>query len=123
MIGNALEYRVPEHACPLEISTRLESSWVTLEVVDNGPGMDAGAVRRAFEPFFRGTTEGAGHGLGLAIVDSYVRALAGSVQLWSEPGVGTRVSIRLPRTAGGAAGVLDPPGPPVQETRSLDTGT
>jgi len=56
-------------------------------------------------------------------VDSYVRALGGSVQLWSEPGVGTRVSIRLPRTASGAEGFLDPPGPPFRETRTLHTGT
>lgn len=122
-IGNALKYRAPERACRLEVSTRLGSSWVTLEVVDNGPGMDEGAVRRAFEPFFGGTTEGAGYGLGLAIVDSYVRALGGSVQARSEPGVGTRVSIRLPRTATGAEGLLDPPGPQFGETRTLGTGT
>jgi len=66
--------------------------------------MDAGAVRRAFEPFFRATSDGTGHGLGLAIVDSYVRALHGSVELASEVGVGTRVSIVLPRSVAAPSG-------------------
>jgi len=123
VIGNALKYRASERACRLEISSRVETSWVTLEVRDNGRGMDAAAVRRAFEPFFRGTSDGSGHGLGLAIVDSYVRALGGSVQMRSEPGVGTRVSVLLPRTAGSAEGILDPPGPPVRAHRTLETGT
>ena len=122
VIGNALKYRAPERALRLEIISHLEAHWVTLEVEDNGLGMDAGAVRRAFEPFFRGTSEGAGHGLGLAIVDSYARALGGTVHLRSEPGVGTRVSIRLPRTASGTEGILDPPGLR-REHRALDTGT
>ena len=123
VIGNALKYRAPERTCRLELSTRVETAWVTLHVSDNGQGMDAAAVRRAFEPFFRGTSEGTGHGLGLAIVDSYVRALGGSVHMRSEPGVGTRVSLRLPRTAGGEEGILDPPGAPVREQRPLETGT
>jgi signal transduction histidine kinase len=123
VMGNALKYRAPGRACRLEISTRLETFWVSLDVADNGQGMEPAAARRAFEPFFRGTSDGAGHGLGLAIVDSYVRALGGSVQLWSEPGVGTRVSIRLPRTATEAERILDPPGPPIRESRPLNTGT
>jgi len=123
VIGNALMYRAPERPSRIEISSRLDPHWVTLEVVDNGLGMDAGAVRRAFEPFFRGTSDGAGHGLGLAIVDSYVRALGGSVHLRSEPGVGTRVSIRLPRTGSGAEGTLDPAKSLLGDHRTLDTGT
>ncbi|HET9156352.1 MAG TPA: HAMP domain-containing sensor histidine kinase [Myxococcaceae bacterium] len=123
VIGNALKYRAPERPCRLELSTRLETSWVSLEVVDNGQGMDPGAVRRAFEPFFRGTAEGAGHGLGLAIVDSYVRAMGGSVQLRSEPGVGTRVSNRLHRTATGTEDIRDPPPAVVRERWTAGTGT
>ncbi|MGZ3447015.1 MAG: sensor histidine kinase, partial [Myxococcaceae bacterium] len=86
-------------SCVVEIGTRVDDRWVTLEVADNGIGMEAIAARRAFEPFFRASADGNGHGLGLAIVDSYLRALGGSVQLGSEPGVGTRVSLRLPRNA------------------------
>src|SRR5262249_30190585 len=123
VIGNALKYRASERACRLEISSRVETSWVSLGGRATGRGREAPAARGGFEPFFRGTSDGSGHGLGLAIVDSYVRALGGSVQMRSEPGVGTRVSVRLPRTAGSAEGILDPPGPPVRAHRTLETGT
>ena len=99
VIGNALKYRATDRRCTVEIGTGVDDRWVTAEVADNGIGMEARAARRAFEPFFRASADGNGHGLGLAIVDSYLRALGGSVQLSSEPGVGTRVSLRLPRDA------------------------
>ena len=128
VMGNALKYRVPERPCRLEVSTRVETFSVTVEVVDNGQGMEPEAARRAFEPFFRGTAEGSGHGLGLAIVDSYVRALGGSVQLRSELGVGTRVSLRLPRMPPGGGGHARPtraaaPGPPAAGHRNLSGPT
>ena len=99
VIGNALKYRAPQRRCRLDIAIRTQRASVAIDVVDNGTGMDAGAARRAFEPFFRASSDGTGHGLGLAIVDSYVRALHGSVELASEVGVGTRVSILLPRAS------------------------
>jgi signal transduction histidine kinase len=104
VIGNALKYRAPQRRCRLDIAIRKQPAWVTIDIVDNGTGMDPGAARRAFEPFFRATSDGTGHGLGLAIVDSYVRALRGSVELASEVGVGTRVSILLPRSVAAASG-------------------
>jgi signal transduction histidine kinase len=124
VLGNALKYRAPGRTCRLEVSTRVEPADVTVDVVDNGQGMEPAATHRAFEPFFRGTAEGVGHGLGLAIVDSYVRALGGSVELSSELGVGTRVSLRLPRAgSGGEEGVRDPPAARLAHQQPLDTGT
>lgn len=99
VLGNALKYRAPDRPCVLEVGSRLEHAWVTVDVTDNGMGMDQPSARRAFEPFFRASAQGTGHGLGLAIVESYVRALGGTVQLSSELGVGTRISLRLPRAA------------------------
>ena len=124
VLGNALKYRAADRACRLEISTRVEPGSVTLDVADNGQGMEASAARRAFEPFYRGTSEGTGHGLGLAIVDSYVRALGGSVQLRSQPGVGTRVSLRLPRGLSGPEGQIERQGEGVvREDLPLGTGS
>ncbi|HET9156921.1 MAG TPA: HAMP domain-containing sensor histidine kinase, partial [Myxococcaceae bacterium] len=51
----------------------------------------------AFEPFFRASSERPGLGLGLAIVDRYVRALGGSIALTSRLGTGSRIEVRLPR--------------------------
>jgi two-component system, OmpR family, sensor kinase len=99
LVGNALKYRSAERPCRVEITGSLGLQTLTLAVEDNGIGMEARAVRRAFEPFFRATTERPGHGLGLAIVDRYVRAIGGSIALTSRLGTGTRVEVRLPRAA------------------------
>jgi len=101
LVGNALKYRAAERTCRVEITGALGLQTLTLAVEDNGIGMDPRAVRRAFEPFFRASTERPGHGLGLAIVDRYVRALGGSIALTSRLGVGTRIEVRLPRAAAG----------------------
>ena len=106
VIGNALKYRAPERRCRLDIVVRTRPGWVEIDVADNGMGMDGGAARRAFEPFFRASSDGTGHGLGLAIVDSYVRAMRGSVELSSELGVGTRVRLRLPANKGPEPGSM-----------------
>lgn len=75
---------------------------MTIDIADNGTGMPAGP--RAVLSRRPGRT---GHGLGLAIVDSYVRAMGGSVRLSSELEVGTRVSIRLLRSVAGPEPELD----------------
>jgi signal transduction histidine kinase len=99
LVANALKYRCAERPCRVEITGTLGLQTLTLAVEDNGIGMDATAVRRAFEPFFRASTDRPGHGLGLAIVDRYVRALGGSITLTSRLGSGSRIEVRLPRAA------------------------
>ena len=69
---------------------------VVLEVVDDGSGMDAATLDRAFEPYFTTHREGDGTGLGLAIIRHIVEALGGRVDLESAPGVGTRAVVHLP---------------------------
>jgi len=68
---------------------------IRITIEDNGPGMDPRTRDDAFQPFF--TTKTKGTGLGLAIVEKLVRALGGSVELWSEKGRGTAVRITLPK--------------------------
>lgn len=69
--------------------------YVDLIVRDFGAGMSQEVRNHAFEPFF--TTKSKGTGLGLSICRRIVEAHGGTMNLESESGHGTTVSIRLPR--------------------------
>jgi signal transduction histidine kinase len=68
-----------------------------IEIRDTGPGMTEEEQARAFHRFYR-SSKGAddGFGLGLAIAEEAVRAIEGTIELESEPGVGTRVRVVVP---------------------------
>ncbi len=68
--------------------------YVCLRVIDNGKGMDEEAKRRIFEPFF--TTHIFGRGLGMAAAYGIVKNHDGWIDVESQPGKGTVVSIYLP---------------------------
>ncbi len=80
--------------CGYERSTR---SHVLLEVRDSGEGIDRGSLGRVFEPFFTTRAVGEGTGLGLSIVHGLVERHGGTIEVESEPGVGTTFTVTLPR--------------------------
>ena len=69
-------------------------SYLTLSIRDNGVGMDARTQRLMFDPYF--STKFTGRGLGLAAVLGMVRAHHGSIAVWSQPQMGTEVTVLLP---------------------------
>jgi signal transduction histidine kinase/CheY-like chemotaxis protein len=72
---------------------------VRLSVRDTGVGMSSDVLERAFEPFFTTKPTGKGTGLGLSQIFGFVRQSRGAVSVTSDLGVGTTVSIFLPRSA------------------------
>jgi len=70
--------------------------YACLTISDTGTGMTKGILERAFEPFFTTKPKGEGTGLGLATVYGIITQASGDVQIDSEPGQGTTVTVLLP---------------------------
>ena len=98
LLANVREHTPEGTSTVVRVSRAGDQAVVT--VSDDGPGMDADAVDRAFNRFYRGDPSRSrvrgGAGLGLSIVLAIARAHGGDVSLESTPTVGTTVSVRLP---------------------------
>lgn len=70
--------------------------FVEIQVRDNGCGIAAENLQKIFEPFFTTKKQGKGTGLGLAAVFGTIQEHNGSIQVYSELGVGTLFSLYLP---------------------------
>jgi PAS domain S-box-containing protein len=86
--------------------------YVRLRISDTGAGMDPKTLEHAFEPFFTTKPRGQGTGLGLATVYGIVTQAGGTIDVYSEPGLGTRVSVLLPATDEAVAAVEAMPSAP-----------
>ena len=83
------------------ITTRSDAADNVIEVADTGVGIPPEALPRVFDRFFRvdpsRSQASGGTGLGLSIVQGIVQLHGGTVEIASTPGVGTRVTLRMPR--------------------------
>ncbi len=103
LVDNALTH-APDATVQVRASSTADE--VRIEVVDDGPGMDAESADQVFTRFFRGdasrTRETGGSGLGLAIAQSITEAHGGSIELQTAPGEGCRFEVVLPSASGSA---------------------
>ena len=82
----------------LSLEVARQNGDVVLAVSDTGPGIrPESAWRGVFEPFYSGKPNGSG--LGLTIAERIVAAHGGRIEIDSEPGRGTRVSLLFPLEA------------------------
>jgi PAS domain S-box-containing protein len=72
--------------------------YAAMQVSDNGSGMPPEVADRAFEPFFSTKPKGEGSGLGLATIYGIVTQAGGNIRIYSEPHLGTTVTVLLPVT-------------------------
>jgi two-component system, OmpR family, phosphate regulon sensor histidine kinase PhoR len=83
-------------ASRVELAARpVDGRTAAIEVRDDGAGIPAAGRDRLFDRFYRGSQDGAGFGLGLAIVREVVRALGGRIEIDSPPAGGTVVRVTL----------------------------
>lgn len=82
----------------IEVSTAVEEDRQSVEIVDDGIGLDGELRKQIFDPFFTTREVGGGTGLGLYICRAIVRELRGEIEVNSEPGEGAAFRVILPRS-------------------------
>ena len=95
------------------VSIELRDQRCELKVEDTGPGIEPGRQTSIFEPFFQGESVGhreysRGAGLGLSLVKEMLQALAGTIELKSELGVGSTFRVSIPSAGGASRGLAAP---------------
>lgn len=74
-----------------------ERQTFSIEVKDNGKGMNEEELKKIFKPFYQASENKPGTGIGLSIVKGIVEAHHGQVNVTSQPGKGSSFIITLPR--------------------------
>ncbi|OAD19309.1 integral membrane sensor signal transduction histidine kinase [Candidatus Thiomargarita nelsonii] len=98
LLENALKYQ-PSSAKPVEIHTRKENNAILLIVEDHGAGIEAEHIPHLTDPFYRvdpsRQRKTGGYGLGLYLCRLIAEAHGAQLEISSELGRGTRVSLKI----------------------------
>ena len=95
LIHNGLDASDPASRVRLDFG--VDDDAVEFRVADDGQGMAPEELSRITEPFYTTKPPGRGMGLGLYLTRNVISQLGGDIEFESEPGRGTRVTVRLPR--------------------------
>jgi len=87
---------VPPRSPTIELCVQLSDERASVQIKDNGSGMNEATMARITEPFFTTAEPGEGIGLGLSICDTILRAHGARLHFTSVLGVGTTVTFNLP---------------------------
>jgi two-component system phosphate regulon sensor histidine kinase PhoR len=98
LVENAIQYSEPDS--PIRMEADQEGEMISIRVIDQGVGIPPADLPHVFERFYRvdktRSRQMGGTGLGLSIVKRIVDLHRGRVQIESEPGRGTTVTVTLP---------------------------
>jgi signal transduction histidine kinase len=102
LLDNAIRYSPSEARVRVEL--RRSDHHLSIDVIDEGRGIEAEDLPRVFDRFYRARQSLGGTGLGLWLVKAIAEAHGGSVEAESSPGQGSRFTLRLPVDGGDANG-------------------
>lgn len=96
LVDNACKFSAP--STPIDLNIQSEDACWRVAVADRGRGMPPQQIRDigAFKQFWNSSERPRGLGIGLVLVQTLVRLHGGEVQIQSQPGEGTRVSVMVP---------------------------
>ncbi|WKB52831.1 PAS domain S-box protein [Eleftheria terrae] len=124
IISNAVKYNRPDGVVRLSLGDR-QGDAIDIRIEDSGEGLRPDQLARLFQPFERlgrETSPIEGTGLGLIIAKRLLEEMGGSIEVSSEPGVGTCVTLMVP-LAGQAAATPQADVPTfAQQTQAPDEG-
>ncbi len=95
-LSPALRLELPPELSTGDSPASEPQRFIACEIEDNGSGMNAETRARVFEPWFTTKRPGKGTGLGLATVHRIVSEAGGRIEIESEPGKGTRITVLFP---------------------------
>lgn len=117
LVSNAVTYSPDQTR--VAVAARADSGMVQIDVKDQGIGIASHDLDRVFERFYRAdparSRATGGTGLGLAIVKHVCENHGGDVAVWSESGVGSTFTLRLPLAGGAGPGEVVALAGPVSE--------
>lgn len=98
ILSNLIENALAHGGRDVGVQIGKDETDAFVEVRDLGPGVAPEHLAHVFERFYKAdpARAGGGSGLGLAIALENARLLGGGIDVWSEIGVGSRFTLRLP---------------------------
>jgi len=95
LVQNAV-HAVDKHGAVIVTTSYSKSDNIIISVEDNGKGIPSDVLGKIFDPFFTTKTNGEGTGLGLSIVYGIMGKNRGDIDVKSQEGKGTTVTLTLP---------------------------
>ncbi|WP_428772739.1 ATP-binding protein [Vibrio sp.] len=91
LIENAVKYGLQA-----EVTLEESADWITVTIIDQGPGIPDDKLEAVFEPYFRLAKDDKGHGLGLGICRNILHGHGGDLIISNQPGAGLKAQVFIP---------------------------
>ncbi|MDD3473821.1 MAG: HAMP domain-containing sensor histidine kinase, partial [Syntrophaceae bacterium] len=95
LVNNAVDALEPQGG-KVTLTSKVENSFIVMDVADDGPGIPKANLSRIFDPFFTTKPVGKGTGLGLSICYGIIKKMGGDITVSSAVSLGTTFHVKIP---------------------------